>query len=426
MDANRFRTHTLNDPRILRILAAALDSVEPGKIVREYLNKATLPLYKRVFLIGIGKAAEPMTYAAAESVGHFTDALIITKHASNRTSDPLHILESGHPIPDSRSLAAGEAALKFVSQLNKDDLLLCLISGGGSALVTAPRTGISLQGIQALTASLLASGATIDEINTIRRALDRVKGGGLARATKARVLSLILSDVLGNPLELIASGPTVQTQLQQEDVIRIAQKYDLSLPFKFMDTLPHLQTEFDNSIADRVQNIVIGDLSTAAQAAKTQAVQEGFHSEILDLQIQGEAREAGKKMAYVLRRATKEKPPPFCLIAGGETTVTIRGNGKGGRNQELALGAVDDLDGLQNVILITLATDGDDGPTDAAGAVINGETRQRAERLGIFAADYLSGNDAYRYFQQLDDLIKPGYSGTNVNDLLFLIGLQDL
>ena len=385
MDANRFISQSLRDPRITRILAAAIDAVEPSKLVREYLQTADLPKYDHVFLLGIGKASDAMTQAAAEFFNNFTDALAITKHASPSTRKRIIVMESGHPIPDERSLAAGQAALDFVSNLKENDLLVCLISGGGSALVTAPREGITLEEIQSRTSSLLVSGATINEINTLRRQMDRIKGGGLARATKAKVISLILSDVIGNSLETIASGLTV-----------------------------------DPALGVHVQNFIIGDIHAAAQGAQQQAITEGFDAEILDLQIKGEAREVGLHYAKKLREEKQKRKSPFCLIAGGETTVTLHGNGKGGRNQELALAAVDELSGMENILVVSLATDGDDGPTDAAGAVVNGETRQRAERRGMSASDYLSRNDAYSFFDPLSDLIKCGYTGTNVNDLVFL------
>ena len=388
MDSNRFRTHTLQDERILRILSAALEAVEPNRIVHDYLARATLPAHERVFLLGIGKAAEPMTLAAADVLTHFTEALIITKFASRADTKRVTVIESGHPVPDARSLAAGRAALNFVSRLNENDLLVCLISGGGSALVIAPREGVTLEEIQVNTSSLLASGATIHEINNLRRQLDQIKGGGLARATKAKIVSLILSDVIGNSLETIASGLTV-----------------------------------DPALGTRMQNVIVGDLRCAAEAAKQQAEIEGFESEILDLEIQGEASKVGLQLAKRLKVEKQRRETPFCLIAGGETTVTIKGSGKGGRNQELVLAAVDELSGIENVLLISLATDGDDGPTDAAGAVVNDETRQRAERLGMAASVNLSRNDAYHFFESLNDLLKPGYTGTNVNDLLLLIGL---
>jgi hydroxypyruvate reductase len=278
--------------------------------------------------------------------------------------------------------------LDFVARLNPEDLLICLISGGGSSLVVAPRDGVTLEEIQSKTFSLLASGATIQEINALRRQMDRLKGGGLARATGANIISLILSDVIGNSLETIASGPTV-----------------------------------DPSLGKRVQNNVLGDLHHAAEAARHQAENEVFAARTLDLQIQGEAKDVGLQLARSLREARGKNDGQFCMIAGGETTVTIGGPGKGGRNQELALAAVDELGGLKDVLLVSLATDGDDGPTDAAGAVVNGETSQRAEALGMSAAEYLARNDAYPFFDRLGDLLKPGYTGTNVNDLILLCGL---
>jgi hydroxypyruvate reductase len=291
-----------------------------------------------------------------------------------------------------------------------------LISGGGSALVTVLL--IPLEELQALTSALLSCGARIDEINTVRRHLDRIKGGGLACATKARIISLILSDVIGNPLDAIASGPTAPDPTTIEDASMILKKYKLE------DHMPisSLKSLFPFPFS-RVQNIVIGDNTLAAQAALEQAQREGFDSEILTNELQGEAREVGMMLAGKMRDEISKHPRPFCLIAGGETTVTVRGGGKGGRNQELALSVVDQLRGLENVMLISLATDGEDGPTEAAGAVVTGESARRAESLGLDVADHLSINDAYHYFDTLGDLIKTGPSGTNVNDLIFLIGL---
>ena len=441
MDANRFFTHSLRDPRVTRILAAVLDAVEPGKLVRDYLLNNPLPKHKRIYLFGIGKASEAMTFAAAETLTHFTDAFAITKlalstvegHGSGRTFERIAVIEGGHPIPDERSVEAGEAALEFVSKLNEDDLLICLISGGGSALMIAPQAGITLRDIQLLTKELLSCGASIDEINLLRSKLDRVKGGGLARATKAKIISLILSDVLGNPLEIIASGPTVTNSKTNSEARSILERYNLleKIPIGIMNilesdsllsALPMQEHTLMGTRALAVQNIVIGDIHTAMQAALKQAQAEGFDSEVIDSNLHGEAKEIGLQFGEKLKEERGRKQHPFCIIAGGETTVTLHGNGKGGRNQELALAAVNVLDGVQDILLISIATDGDDGPTDAAGAVVNGETRQRAERLGLSAADHLSRNDAYVYFHSLGDLIKPGYTGTNVNDILFLFG----
>lgn len=420
MDENRFATHSLQDPRILRVLSAALDAVDPYLAVQRNLP----PVEGRVYGLGIGKAALPMMDALAGRIP-LAGGLAVTKFASGPRRNLYAVIEGGHPVPDARSLQAGERVLDFVSSLKEDDTLVCLISGGGSALVTAPL--VPLEDLQNLTSLLLASGAPIDEINTLRRQLDRLKGGGLAQATKANIISLILSDVIGNPLEAIASGPTVPDPTTREDAVVILEKYDLEkqVPDSILQILESrsLLPSYQQQAVGlhRVQNIVIGDNKLATQAVLEQAKHEGFRAEILMNNLQGEAREAGVMLAGMLREELPKRPRPFCLIAGGETTVTIKGNGKGGRNQELALAAVPELDGLQNVMLISLATDGDDGPTDAAGAVVTGESARRAESLRLDAAGHLSRNDAYPFFLALGDLIETGPTGTNVNDVVLLI-----
>lgn len=468
-----FRTDSLQDERVARILSAALEAVEPGAAVRRYLESHPLPPAGRVFALGVGKAALPMTRALS-CQADLADALVITKHASSPTDLPATVIESGHPLPDARSLAAGEAALAFVSALRADDLLVCLISGGGSALMTAPL--VPLADLQALTSALLACGARIDEINTLRRHLDRVKGGGLAKATQARILSLILSDVVGNPLEAIASGPTAPDPTTKEEALAVLEKVGLlSLPAKRLPQAKHgesapllggprrllrsvsirsknkgystiartastlgnnSQVPFsilssllsapetpkqDDPIFARVQNVIVGDNALAVQAALHQARKEGFHTLSLGSHWQGEAREVGLELARQLRTAAATSPSCLCMAAGGETTVMLRGNGKGGRNQELALAAVPALAGACGLMLVSLATDGEDGPTDAAGAVVTGETHQRAERLGMASAGYLSRNDAYPFFEALGDLLKIGPTGTNVNDLVVML-----
>ena len=424
MDASRFAARSLRDPRLLRILAAALAAVDPAKAVRRSLP----PLSGNVYGLGIGKAAIPMLTALAEAIP-LSGALAISKHASPLDRSLFPVLLGGHPLPNLDSLRAGEAALQFVSALREKDTLVCLLSGGGSALMTAP--SIPLEDLQTLTSLLLSCGARIDEINILRRQLDRVKGGGLARATKAKVISLILSDVIGNPLEAIASGPTSPNPTTSEDALAIIEKYFphsaaetqrdrevLNSVTQWLRASQPAETAYDFS---RVQNIIIGDNRVAAVAAMEQAKREGFEAEVLTNELQGEAREAGVMLARRLKEERSKRERPFCLIAGGETTVTLRGGGKGGRNQELALAAVEELQGLENAMLISLATDGEDGPTDAAGAVVTGETFQRGKRLGLDAAGFLSRNDAYHYFEALGDLIRSGPTGTNVNDLVFLV-----
>jgi hydroxypyruvate reductase len=438
MEANRFVTVSLRDLRIARILAAAFAAVEPGTIVSNYLEKTALPAHSRVFILGLGKAAEPMVRAAANSVGEFAAALIITKHRAARqvrsdggsvaggnllTDSRVRVLEAGHPIPDDRSLAAGRVALAFVSQLEANDLLICLISGGGSALVTVPPPGVTLADLQLLTASLLASGANIEEINILRRQLDRLKGGGLAAATRAMTLSLILSDVAGDHLEAIASGPTAPNPTTQDDALAILKKYGIRPPHSIQSALRNSPPRGTDLTFTHVRNVVVGNNQTAALAASTQAEAEGLSVELLAGEIQGEARLVGRHLAERLKATLPHKPRPFCIIAGGETTVRVSGRGKGGRNQELALAAVDVLDGLDPALFISVATDGEDGRTDAAGAVVTQDTRRRATQLGLVPEDYLSRNDAYPFFEALGDLLKPGYTGTNVNDLMFLLGL---
>ena len=431
MDADRFLTHSLRDSRISRILAASLEAVEPGRLIRQYLENNTLPPHDRLFLLGIGKAAEPMTMAAVGYFEDFDDALIITKQSlgifnknvASRIHSRVTVLEAGHPIPDDRSLAAGRSVLDFVSRLTKDDLLICLISGGGSALIASPRNGLPLTDIQLLTSSMISLGATIDELNILRCQVDELKGGGLAEAAKAKVVSLILSDVIGDNLAVIASGLTVPRQANLVQVLAILKKYRVedSVSSATMNLLTR-ELKSDGSIFERVKNVIVANNRSAAEGALIEAKTQGFYTEIINTSLHGEAQKIGELLAEDLKMADQEKQHPFCLVLGGETTVTIHGIGKGGRNQELALAAVDSLKNSKNLMLISLATDGNDGPTDAGGAVVTGESYRRSINLGMDPLDYLSRNDSYSFFERLGDLLKPGYTGTNVNDLIFLIG----
>ncbi|MGE5249982.1 MAG: glycerate kinase type-2 family protein [Bacteroidota bacterium] len=419
MDIERFTTHSLRNARLMRILSAALDAVEPGAAVRRFLESHPLPHAKRLFGLAVGKAAVPMM-DALQSVSALDGGLAITKHAPLDGLRPYRLSEGAHPVPDGRSVAAGEAALDFVHQLTPDDLLVCLISGGGSALMSAPL--LPLPQLQKLTSALLASGARIDEINTLRRHLDRVKGGGLAAAGNgARILSLILSDVVGNPLEAIASGPTAPDPTTRADALRLMQSYHLEGPGSQQVSAAMRETlKPGDPIFSRVENVIIGSIEIAAQAALAQAGREGFDAELLTASLQGEAREVGRELAGRLRSERGKRSGPFCAIAGGETTVTLHGRGRGGRNQELALSAVPVLRGLEDALLLSLATDGEDGPTDAAGAVVTGESMARALSLGLDAGAALAENDSYPFFEALGDLIRTGPTGTNVNDLVVM------
>jgi len=438
MQAASFVTRSLRDLRLARTLAAALNAVEPYQLVSNYLIKHRLPSHRRLFILGMGKAAEGMTRAVA-SQQHPSSALVITKQATSPGLSPsaeerrlanglpqqasMTVMEAGHPVPDTRSLAAGRAVIQFISNLESDDLLLCLISGGGSSLVAAPVPGVSLHDLQAMTLALLRSGANIEEVNVIRRRLDLLKAGGLAASTRASILSLILSDVVGDRLEAIASGPTTAEPAKSSSALSILQKYQIRASESVLAAVRQSRAGHDPTIFGRVRNFVVGNNETAVRAAARQAQVEGFQAEVVTTNLQGEARAAGQQLAAILRDAAASKGRPFCMLAGGETSVTLGTAGKGGRNQELALAAVDLLDGQQNVYFVALATDGEDGPTDAAGAVVTGETRQRGSEMGMVASDYLGRHDAYPYFDALGDLLRPGYTGTNVNDLMLLVGL---
>jgi glycerate 2-kinase len=450
--------------RLTRILAAAITAVEPGAAMGRFVHRDgdmltisgrtyDLQSFRRVVLLGMGKASLAMTQALAAILGSWVDdALVVKKHSPFSTLNfqletcnlPM-VLEGGHPVPDERSLEAGKKVIELVSSLQADVLLFCLISGGGSALVTAPVEGVSLEDIQMLTSTLLACGARIDEINSLRRRLDLVKGGGIAKmANGATIISLILSDVVGNPLEAIASGPTAPDPANHSEALSILSKYGLEdqIPLSINHALhsspgmPKPRARIgtatpDDPIFEKVQNVVVGSNLLAAQAALKQAEEEGFHAYLLRTDLQGEARQAAFELATFLRQARltgDPVPPPACIVAGGETTVTLRqssgqamtGIGGGGRNTELALAAVSELADFPSVVLVTLATDGEDGPTDAAGAVVTGETFRRAAKLGLHPGDFLERHDSYSFFSALDDLLKPGPTGTNVNDLVFL------
>jgi hydroxypyruvate reductase len=349
------------------------------------------------------------------------------------TQGKIEIIEAGHPIPDRRGVQATQRIIELLNLTQKEDLVICLISGGGSALLVAPPEGVSLEDLQILTNQLLACGANIQEINTLRKHLDQVKGGNLARhAAPARLITLILSDVVGNPVDSIASGPTVPDSSTFADASSIIRKYALSQ--KIPPTITtHLKRGERGELPEtpkpgellfeNTRNAIIGGNLQAAIAAVEQAKTEGFHTLLLTTYLQGEARYVGKMLAAIARQIDvtgQPIPRPACLVAGGETTVTIQGKGKGGRNQEVALGAVADMSDLKNAVLIALATDGSDGPTDAAGAIATGESLRRSLDLGMEPEDYLQNNDSYHYFKALGDLLITGPTHTNVNDLNLL------
>lgn len=434
--------------QVVRILSAALLAADPREAVRRavQLNEMELIVagqrldlcsFRRLRLVGAGKAVQAMARGALDVLGErIVDGVLITKHFQadgQQLPENLRVLQGGHPVPSPASVSATSALVELLNSSGEDDLILCLISGGGSALMTLPVDGTDLEELQALTRLLLACGADIGEMNTLRKHLDRVKGGGLARlAAPARLVTLILSDVIGSPLDVIASGPTVADSTTYSQAFSILQKYQIErqtppgilsiLKRGVEGKLPETMKPGDPLLTG-VINQVVSSNPQAAQAGLDQARQEGFHPLLLTTFLQGEASQAGIILAGLLRQidATGQPlPRPACLLVGGETTVTLHGQGLGGRNQELALGAVSLLDGLPNVALVSLGTDGEDGPTDAAGALVTGETLQRARAQGLDPQLYLQNNDSYHFFEALGDLVRIGPTGTNVNDLAFM------
>jgi hydroxypyruvate reductase len=444
MHPERFLTHSLSAASwgkyVTEIMAAALDAVDPYDAVRTHVRvvgemlvlgeeQIALSDIENIYLVGAGKAGLPMARAVVDLLGdRIFDGVVIVKegHGGVDRLGPVKIREASHPLPDQRGVVATRELLELLSGAGEKDLVLCVISGGGSALLTAPVEGFSLDDLRELTDALLASGAGIEEINTLRKQLDLVKGGGLARAAfPAQVASLILSDVVGNPLGMIASGPTVPNLETSAEAIAILDRYDL-LGFIPENVFERWQAEdkITSEIKfEWVSNILVGSNVQAAKAALREAKVLGLNVELLTTRLEGEAREVGEELAGVLRRMALLGDPfgrPGVLIAGGETTVTLQGSGRGGRNQELALVAVEGLDGLKEVALVTLATDGGDGVSDGAGAVVTGETMQRALAMGLKPKEYLAENDSASFFKALGDQIVTGPTQTNVNDLVFL------
>jgi hydroxypyruvate reductase len=436
---------------IQRLIDAALDAVDPAQSVRNLVSRDQNRLsvagtvydlhgYDHVYVIGGGKAGAPMALALTEALGADLSGGWINVKEGHLIDEPLPetltLHEAGHPIPNEAGQTGASRILDLAQQAGKRDLVFCLISGGGSALLPSPVKGITLADLQALTAAMLRCGATINEINAVRKHCSQIKGGQLARvASPATVVSLILSDVVGNPLDVIASGPTVPDTTSFGDAYAVLEKFGIvdEVP---QNIIARLQAGMAGDIPDtpkagdpvfeKVQNVIVGSNAIAARAAEAAAQAMGFRTLILSTYVEGEAREIAMVGAAIAKSLTAEGwpiPRPACVIAGGETTVTIRGSGKGGRNQEMALAAAIAIEGWPDVTIFTLATDGTDGPTDAAGAIVNGETIARASELGLSAADYMSRNDSYHFFDRLGDLIRTGPTNTNVNDLLFVLAL---
>ena len=397
------------------IISAAIGSVLPDAAVKRALEGKEFP--GKVILVAAGKAAWQMAKAACGCV-RVDGGIVITKYG--HVTEPLAGLrcrEAGHPVPDENSFSATREALSLVSGLEERDTVLFLLSGGGSALFEDPLISAGEE-LQDITGQLLACGADIREINTVRKRLSRVKGGRFAeKCAPARVFSIVLSDIIGDPLDMIASGPACPDSTTCHQAMEIVEKYALHLSDA---ALACLQQETPKALTN-VENHITGSVRELCEGAAKACRELGYMPTILTDRLACQAKEAGMWLGSLAAENRKKKKT--ALIAGGETVVVLTGKGKGGRNQELALAAAQNIRGLENVCVFSIGSDGTDGPTDAAGGFVDGSTASRLEKMGISIEDVLQNNDAYHALEKVDGLIFTGPTGTNVNDVaVALIG----
>ena len=393
--------------------------------------------FHSIWVIGAGKASAKMARAIEEALGdRISGGLVIVKYGHTEKLRHVAVCEAGHPVPDQAGLKAAEKLIDLTTKIGKDDLVINLISGGGSALMNAPAPGVSLEDSQVATELMLRAGMKIDEVNTVRKHISRITGGRLARSVfPATIISLILSDVISDRLEVIASGPTVPDTTTFNDAIDLLKQYQTwpQLPAAIRE---HLELGAQGKIEEtpkpgdpafeRAQNLIIGSNLISLQAANHTALKLGLSPLLLTSTAQGEARELGKFYGAIFREMLKSgnpARPPACIIVGGEPTVTVRGNGKGGRCSELALAVASEIEGLEGAFFFAAGTDGTDGPTDAAGATADWTTIPRAREKKLNPADFLNRSDSYNFFQPLGDLVMTGPTGTNVMDIhLLMVG----
>jgi glycerate 2-kinase len=431
------------DPKALvaDIFYSALRSVDPYELVKTRTAGLRTGFhrggYQRLLIIGFGKAACPMAKAAEEGLaGLIGKGVIITKygHCERYRPGTVRIIEAGHPVPDENGMKGAGEIIRLLKEADEHTMVVCLISGGGSALLVSPAPGITIDEKQRITGELLRSGAEIDELNAVRKHISEVKGGRLARlAYPSKVVSLILSDVVGDSLDVIASGPTSPDPTTFSDALSVLEKYGLidKAPKSILKVLrdgekgsvPETPKEGD-MVFEKVENLIIGSNRSALTAAKEKARDLGLEAIVISDQMRGEAGEAAKWLA---ERAVSEKSgsgarrKPLCLISGGETTVAVRGRGLGGRNMELALAFAIKTDGIDGITLLSAGTDGTDGPTDAAGAVVCGGTFKKAREAGLDPLAYLRNNDSYNFFSKAGGLFVTGPTGTNVMDIQIVV-----
>ena len=388
----------------------------------------------QLVVIGAGKAGAGMAQVVERLFGdRISSGLVITKYGHRLPTEDIQIFEAGHPVPDQTGELAVDGMREILHDLSPQDVVLCLISGGGSALLPAPAEGITLEEKQQVTSNLLRAGAAIRELNTVRKHLSSIKGGQLVRwAAPARVVSLIMSDVIGDPLDFIASGPTAPDTTTFADALRIVEKYGILVPEAVQSRLeigargeiPETPKRGD-PLFERVNNYIIANNRLLLDAASTKAGELGFKTMVLSSEIEGEARDVGRFFASIAREiGSSGQPvsPPACVLAAGETTVTVRGSGRGGRNQEMALAwAVKMQSWRKPVCFASVATDGTDGPTNAAGGLVDSRTCSRAVEMNLEPMKFLRDNDSFTVLQSVRDLITTGPTQTNLMDLQILL-----
>jgi len=435
------------------IFRAALERVDPHRMVREAVSldagslfircgntvvRENLASYDRIVAIGIGKAACGMARAVEEALGDRLDeGLVLTKYGHGQSLSRIRVVEASHPVPDENGMNASRCILHIAQEASERTLVLCLVSGGGSALFTLPAEGLSLPDKQSLTETLLASGATIDEINTVRKHLSRVKGGRLARTLHpARTISLVLSDVVGDRLDTIASGvtaPDATTFAQAQEILaryaieNLAPRAAREIILKGVrGEIPETPKEDDPAFA-RVTNLIVGNNRSACEAARERGEALGYHTRVLAQPITGEASRAGSFFAGLARDIASGRfglPRPALLVAGGETTVTVRGTGRGGRNQEMALAFLADMARTPlrdaRLAFLSAGTDGTDGPTEAAGAMVTSDLVRTVVSRTLDPLAFLGNNDSNGFFRSEGGLFVTGPTGTNVCDIQLL------
>jgi glycerate 2-kinase len=432
-------------PLLKKLIVRGLDAVDARLAVARAISRNgeelvigrrryDLRRYEHVVVLGAGKATASMAQAVEQRLGsRLQGGFVVVKHGHVVPTRRIVVAEAGHPVPDRSGQRAAVRLCAMAAELGRRDLLIVLLSGGASSLLPAPVAGVTLADKQRTTQELLRCGASIREINTVRKHLSRIKGGRLAELTKATVVTVILSDVLGDDLSAIASGPTAPDPTTYQGAVEILKRYRIwqTVPQRVRRHLDHgclgLASETPkpgSSLFRRVHHHIVGSNGAAVTAVTRAAREAGLRTLVHVPALTGEARDEGQRFGALARKIARENKPlqkPCCVVAGGETTVTVTGKGTGGRAQEFAAAAALEIAGLAKVWVVAIGTDGTDGPTDAAGAVVDGHTVARAKRLSVDLKGALTRHNTYPALKRLHQLIVTGPTGTNVNDLYLLL-----